>query len=280
MASVAGPSSVTPPHLNASTGCESGGACRWRRTSVTLALIWSVLAPAAVSAQYPPALQYQRRGDRYEGLRSTPVGGLDVELLSARIRGRSPDSGWPDELILRFFLPRGEQPHIIVRQLRPTSFHYWLDRVSPSTPWREGRMNEYRWATGPVLSELGSLTRNDLGTVVRLGQRTGSRRERVVPAIFSAIRPGDLEYRFTFKTNGVANLTIKIYRGDSPVPVYERPQNREAANSPFTLGWRALDQPEGWYRLVVEGYFLDNSPLDKQVEFYHRPSPPGEVDGR
>lgn len=76
--------------------------------------------------------------------------------------------------------------------------------------------------------------------------------------------------RFTFKTNGTAHVTCKIYRGNKEV--FQRPQNRERAGSPFTVSWESQGQPEGEYRLALSGYFDDNTQLAKEVIFYHRAS--------
>ena len=110
------------------------------------------------------------------------------------------------------------------------------------------------------------------GAVVRLGQADPGRNESVAPAVlFHTKAPTSADgYRFTFKTNGAAQVTCRIYRGNKEI--YKRPQNREKAGSPFTLVWEAKGQPEGEYRLVLSGYFDDNTQLAKEVVFYHRAS--------
>jgi len=231
-----------------------------------------LLTALPLLAQYDPALQYQKRGDRYEGLKPKPVSGYDIELLSALVDYREPSATWPQTLRLRFYLPTAEPVFVTVRQPRPKTAYYWLDRVVPSAPWRPRTFNEFAWPTEPVLRNLTSVTADDLGVVVRLRQQDPSRKETVAPAALFHTQPPPAAsgYRFIFKTNGTAHVTGKIYRGDKEV--YERPQNREKAGSPFTLSWNALGRPEGEYRLKLSGYFDDNTPLAKEVLFYHRAS--------
>jgi len=67
-----------------------------------------LLAALPLLAQYDPALQYQNRGNRYEGLKPKPVSGYDIELLSALVDWREPSPAWPQTLHLKFYLPAAE----------------------------------------------------------------------------------------------------------------------------------------------------------------------------
>jgi hypothetical protein len=240
----------------------------WRLGRVIIAAL--LLTALPLLAQYDPALQYQNRGNRYEGLKPKPVSGYDIELLSALIGYREPSSTWPQTLHLKFYLPAAESVFITVRQPRPRTTYYWLDKVVPPAPWRPKALNEFSWPTEPVLRNLPSVTLDDLGAVVRLRQQDPSKKETVAPAALFHTQPPPAAggYRFTFKTNGTAHVTCKIYRGDTAV--YQRPQNRERAGSPFTVSWNTKDQREGEYRLVLTGYFDNNDELAKEVVFYHR----------
>lgn len=247
---------------------ETQRSRRFRRlASVTL-----LLTALPLLAQYEPALQYQSRGNRYEGLKPKPVSGYDIELLSALVDYREPSPTWPQTLRLKFYLPADEPVFVTVRQPRPRTTYYWLDKVVPTAPWRPREFNEFPWSTEPVLRKLPSVTLEDLGAVVRLRQEDPSRRETVAPAaLFHSQPPKAVNgYRFTFKTNGTAYVTGRIYQGDKEV--YLRPQNRERAGSPFTMSWDAKGQPEGEYRLELSGYFDNNIELAKEVVFYHRAS--------
>ncbi len=234
-----------------------------------------LLTALPLLAQYDPKLQYQDRGDRREGLKPKPVSGNDVELLSALVDYREEGgSGWSPALHLRFVLPAAGPVSITVRQPRPKTLYYWLDEVVPRLPWRPRAVNEYTWPTEPVLQKLSAVTLEDLGAVVRLSTAKGpSKQERVAPAALFQTQPPTAAsgYRFTFKTNGTAYVTGKIYRGDQKV--FERQQNRETAGSPFTLSWPAQGQPDGEYRLVLSGFFDNtNDQLAQEVVFYHRAS--------
>jgi hypothetical protein len=246
-------------------------------TSIACACVSLVCALMCVDAraQGDAALQYQSRGDRSEGLRTIPVGGYDVELLSAAVEpADSPTAGspsaWSEAVRLRFFLPADDKAFITVRQLRSRTTYYWLNNVN--TTLKPRAINEYTWPTDPVLRRLPNVRLLDLGVIVRLDQEQPAKSERVVPALLYDAKPSDVAaaYRFAMKTNGRANVSAAIYSGDKEL--YKRPANWEDANSPFTVRWDAGSLPEGWYRLVLTGYFTNNTKLDKEIRFYHRPS--------
>lgn len=239
-----------------------------RRAWAALATLLAVALP--LLAQHDPKLQYQNRGNRHEGLKPKPVSGYDIELLSALVEHREPFSTWPPEMHLKFYLPTADPVAITVRLPRPKTWYYWLDEVKPASPWKPQAWNEFPWPTDPVLKNLSQVTPDDLGAVVRLGTGGPAKVETIAPAaLFHGRAPkAAAGYRFTFKTNGRAYVTARIFRGDKEV--YLRRQNEEKAGSPFTLAWEAGEEPQGDYRLVLSGYFSDNTPLAKEVRFHHQ----------
>lgn len=241
---------------------------RLRRAAAAVLLLISV----PLLAQIDPRLEYQNRGNRHEGLKPKPVSGYDIELLSALVDYRESSSAWPQTLRLKFYLPAAEPVFVTVRQPRPKTTYYWLDKVvEPRPAWRPGTFNEFAWPTETVLTKLSTMTLDDLCVVVRLRQKDPSRRERIAPAALFHTQPPSVAsgYRFIFKTNGTAHVTCRIYSGDKEV--YQQPQKR--ADSPFTVSWNAQGQKEGEYRLVLSGYFdTNNDALAKEVVFHHRAS--------
>lgn len=240
---------------------------RHRRIRFVAALVLVWLA-AGLGAQSP--LDYQDRGDRWEGVKPGPTSGYDIALVSALADPPRDGDSWPKECRLRFYLAEKTTAHVVVRERRPKHF-YWLDRVTGT--WRPAALNEYTWSTAPVLGKLPRMRPADLGAVVRLDRPEPGRRERVAPAVLvHSDSPSKVEdYRFTFRTNGKAKVTVRIYRGDSDEEVHHRPQNREKVGLPFTVRWPSAGRPEGWYRLVVSGFFeSNNDELYKEVRFYHK----------
>jgi hypothetical protein len=243
-----------------------------RKEWIVLALV--LVAALPLLAQYDPKLQYQNRGNRHEGLKPKPVSGYDVELLSALVEHREPFTTWPPEMHLQFYLPAPQPVAITIRQPRPKTYYYWLDQAKPPSPWKPQAWNDFSWRTDTVLQHLSQVTPDDLGAVVRLGGGGPAKIETVAPAaLFHGRAPKTAAgYRFTFKTNGRAFVTARIFRDDQEV--YLRRQNEEKAGSPFTLAWDAGQAPQGDYRLVLSGYFSDNTPLAKEVRFHHRTARP------
>ena len=49
-------------------------------------------------------LDYQNRGDRFEGIRPKPVSGYDIELISVLVDYQEPATQLPDQLRIAFHL--------------------------------------------------------------------------------------------------------------------------------------------------------------------------------
>lgn len=256
----------TPADVTPKQGCQGF----WRHSEYLLGVLL-LLAGLPLVAQ--ELLQYQRRVNCYcyEGLKTRMVSGYDIELVSALVDWHEPNTTWPQNLHLEFYLPAAESVFVTVRQPRPKGTFYWLDKVTPPTPWRAGAVNEFAWPTETVLRSLPLAVLDDLGVVVRLRQESPAKEETIAPAALFHTRPPAAAsgYRFMFKTNGAAHLAATIYKDSQTV--YQRPQNQEKAGSPFTISWDTHGQPEGEYRLKLSGYFdNDNTLLSKEIIFYHR----------
>jgi hypothetical protein len=264
----------------------SDRASRKHMTRIVASLFLATVAVIAVQAQYDPKLLYQRRGERDEGVRTVAVGGQDIELVSARIDGPKlpgtspsvPAPAWSDSVKARFYLPESGGAYLAVRQLRSQSTYYWLslpakDDESLAGGWRAMATNEYAWPTSTVLANLKDVTLDDLGAVVRLGQAGDSNIQRVLPvALYTHDSIDSVDaYRFTWRPLIRVNVTADVYArgGDSRPSLLNRPAKWEDAGSPFTILWKPGNAPEGWYRLVLAGYFQNNRKLDREVVFYH-----------
>jgi hypothetical protein len=247
------------------------------------------LCLSAVSAGQYDGLQYQRRGEKDEGLRTVAVSGPDVELVSARIEGSAsrfleadkPSGGWGEVLVARFYVPQTERVYLSVRQLRSLSTYYWLTfptRFAPdlAAGWTAGAVNEYAWQTSPVLSALPGVTRDNLGVVARQGERRESNVQRVLPvALFDNVPIESAQvYRFSWRALTRVKVEIAVSRlTDEPaVTIDHRASRWEEAGSPFIYVWRPAGAQEGWYRVTLTGHFSTNAPLTREVQFYHKVS--------
>lgn len=250
------------------------------RISFTILLVASgiiaVFVGHVVTAQnVDPRVQYQLRGNHYEGLRAEPISG-SVRLVSARIVDdiATPSTAaersvvWEQNAVLRFYLPSAGELSIVVRQIRPGSTYYVMDRVEST--WTVGAENEYTWPTDPVLRKLPDVRPDDLGAVVLLGPAANPNDEKVLPvSLFSRTAPSAKTYRFTFKIDGRARVEAAILDGTKLVG--HRDPNWEDEGSPFVVAWSpSPSAKEGWYRLLLRGQFEDGKKLDKVMQFYHR----------
>jgi hypothetical protein len=242
------------------------GVLRW--TAVAL------VAGMALCANAQDDLSYQRRSDRYEGTKPKPVSGFDIELLSAVVDYRDKPQQLSERFHIRFFLPRSEDVHIVVRELDYRNY-YWLDRVKPRGAWKVGSDNVFDWPTSEVLRPLG-MHISDLGVVARLGRERPSAIEKVAPVVFYQSQfpsrvPG---YVFHFRLREDARIKGMIYRASGGDPILSVDLGRQRGGRPFAISWdvSSTPAPEGQYRLVLSGYLLSsNDPVSQVVEFYHRP---------
>jgi hypothetical protein len=220
-------------------------------------------------------LKYQNRGTYHEGIKPKPVSGYDIELISVLADYREPTTSFPEALTIQFFLPERTEVHMTVRELDYRQF-YWLDRVQPSTSWTEGFGNTFSWSTGPVLQHLDQgINVYELGVLARLGQPAPASIEYIAPAIlYHTVPPTTVKgYWFTLKPNGRALVNCAIYPKESDAAIWSRTFRRKPAGQPFSVEWDASQAPEGPYRFLVSGYFLDsNQPIQQTIHFYHKPT--------
>jgi hypothetical protein len=232
-----------------------------------------LLIPTVLHAQ--AELEYQNRGDRFEGVRPRPVSGYDIELISALVDYRDPAPDVKDHLRVKFFLASPAAVHLTIREL-DVKHYYWLDRARPSQPWKPGFGNEFSWATDVVLRKLDRhVALYELGVVARLGRQEPAADERVAPVIlFHSSAPNAVTgYIFAFKTNGDARVSCAIYKSEThDRPLFSEAPLRPRGGRPFAVHWDASKADPGDYRLVITGYFLDtNQPLYQTVRFVHQP---------
>ena len=238
-------------------------------------LVLCALALAVSSAVAQENLQYQRRGNRNEGIKPKPVAGYDIELLSARVDDRADLANLGAMLAFRFFLKERADVYPLVRELED-KHNYVLDNVQPSKPWRVGYGNVFEWPTSVVLARLSSVKPSDLGIVVRLVRATPSVEESVAPVVFyqSPAPPAVYGYLFSFRLRDDAAITARIFRDGEDREVFSQRFSRQSGGRPFTVKWDFANVavPEGRYRVVLTGYFLDsNKPIQQTVKFYHKP---------
>jgi len=218
-------------------------------------------------------LQYQNRGNRYEGIKPKPVSGYDIELISARVDYKEEAKQLPAQFKVQFYLERLSKVYLTAREL-DYKYYYWMDKVQSAQLWRPGFDNTFDWPTREVIQQLGQITMYELGVVARLDKPEPSQSERVAPVIFyySHLPTVIIGYLFTFKTGGDARLTATVYKDGESEPLFTQILQRQRGGRPFTVRWDSSQAGHGVYTLVLRGYFLNtNSPIDQTVTFYHQP---------
>lgn len=219
-------------------------------------------------------LQYQKRANRFEGIKPKPVSGFDVELLSAQIDYREELPKLGDRLRARFYLDQPRPVNLVVREL-DYKHYYWLDKVEPREPWRSGFGNLFEWPTGDVLKQLRGLQPYDLGVVARLDKPNPSADERVAPVVLyqSKLPQTAQGYVFYFRLREESVVKAAIYPESGTQAVFTQDFGRQAGGRPFAVKWAAGQSASaGRYRLVLRGHVSStNDPIVQVVRFYHQP---------
>jgi hypothetical protein len=238
-------------------------------------LLGTLLLIPLARAQYPVDVNYKKRDHRYEGIKSQPVAGYYIELISALAMPREEVQGMPEKLKLRFFLKELYPVYITVRE-RDSQHNYWMDRVIPQRPWHLGYNNEFAWPTRDVLNRLTPQIKvNDLAVLARLKKSGPSQIEQVAPVIlYSSRAPSAIEgYMFTFRMNVDARLSCSVYKENEATSLIIQNFPREPAGRPFTFIWNSSGMSEGLYRLGIKGKKLSNNEnINLTVVFYHQPA--------
>lgn len=202
--------------------------------------ISAVAIIAAIVFRWQPALgadelDYQKRGNRHEGVRPKPVSGFNIELLSARVDYLDKPDSLGERFHAKFFLERPSDVFITVRELDYRRY-YWLDRVEPKSPWRTGFGNEFDWPTSDVLGSL-DLRISDLGIVARVGKSDPAADEQVVPVVFYQSQlPNEVKgYVFSFRLREDSKITATVYGSGAQYMVQELGKVR--GGRPFTFKW-------------------------------------------
>jgi hypothetical protein len=219
-------------------------------------------------------IEYQNRGNRYEGIRPGPVSGEDIELISARVNYQEESRQLPDLFKLKLYLQQQVKVYVIVRELDYKRY-YWMDKVQPPEPWKAGFDNAFEWSTKDVFQHLSNQRMYDLGIIARLDRPEPSKIEKIAPVIFYHSRLPEIVsgYLFTFKINGNARMTFSVYPEGEKDPVFTTSYPRLTGGRSFTVLWDNVPKAPGPYKLVGKGYFLDsNHPIDQTVYFYHQPN--------
>lgn len=243
-----------------------------RHFPIALAFLFLFASGTALSQE---SLEYQNRGNRYEGVRPRPVSGHDIELVSALVDYKDSSPVLSDQVTVKFFLEEQVSVHLTVRELN-VNHYYWLDRARPARPWAAGFVNEFTWPANEVLHKLNKhMSIYELGAVARLSRSEPSADERVAPVVLYHSNPPDTaaSYLFAFKTSGDARLSYAVYHDKADKPLTSVARIKVSGGRSFTLGWNAAGAETGRYRLVIEGYLLDtNQRLHQTVRFFHQPT--------
>ena len=222
-------------------------------------------------------IEYQNRGDRYEGVRARPVSNYEIELLSALVDYQEPAPVLPDTLKVRFFLADESVVHLVIREFE-LKHYYWLDRARSSRPWGRGYANEFAWSTDVVLRQLSPAMKvSEIAAVARIGRPEPSADERVAPLIlYHTQLPKTVGgYVLAFKTSTDVRVAYSIYREGELMPVVTGGPLRPRGGRPFVVQWDATKAVAGAYRVFLDGYALDsNQRLQLTVRFTHRPTVP------
>ena len=206
-------------------------------------------------------LEYKRRGNRHEGLRSHPVSGYQLELISV-VLDHPLEFGTtlPRNLTVEFHIPDSTltSPDAIRLTVRESNYdlYYWLDQARPDSTWSVGR-NRFTWSTADVLQKLNSSQiRNllhELAVLIQLGPVTGP--IRTTPALLYGPEPPGTPKAclFTLRPNSGCTLDMSISSAAGGAPLHKEIGRRCDAESAVDFLWPLTNVPAGKYVLQVTG---------------------------
>jgi hypothetical protein len=251
---------------------EAGKGMGAKIAACSLALLASL---SLVRQACPQAnLTYQNRGAYSEGIRTAPSTGPGLDLIAAVVDYREPYANLPQSFRALFYLPSSDPVYLTLREI-DTRYFYWLDNVR-QPGWQAGRSNLFEWATATVIRSLNwkqkPLGLDDLGATARLGRSTPGKLEVVAPvALYHSRPPQSAEsYRFVFLPSERMRLEFKVFAEAKSTPLDRQLFPTVLSRQPHTVIWTAGSAPDGWYRLLIDGYALSNNArVDGVVRFYH-----------
>ena len=118
-------------------------------TLALLSCLFIFPSPSLLLAQVE--LQYQNRGNWYEGIKPKAVSGYDIELISVLVDYSEDSPTLPDQAKVRFYLPHEKEPVFLTVRELDYKYFYWMDRVRPQDSWDKGYENVFQWPTKTVL---------------------------------------------------------------------------------------------------------------------------------
>lgn len=245
-----------------------------KRSSIHPILFFSslmiLLLVPVLGAVLQSDLKYQDRGNRYEGIKGTPVSDR-VELISAMVDYNERINQMPDQFKLKFYLSQQTSVFVRVREI-DNKYNYWMDRLRPASGWQQGFGNEFQWPTGEVLKRKG-IELDKLGAVAQLGSDDPSLDMRIAPVIlFHSQSPRSIDrYSFTFEISRKADVTCSFSKDEDNSPILSTQSFEQTGRRPRTVNWSASNAGEGWYRLKINVVYSNNGQeINQIIRFYHR----------
>lgn len=235
-------------------------------------IITTTLFFMLVNFAHGDKLDYQDRGNRWEGIATDSISKSDIELLSALVDYREDWQPLPANCKLQFHLEQTIDVDITVQELRP-KHNYKMNQVIPKLAWQKG-FNSYQWPTSEIIAPL-QLKITRLGIIARLQQAAKSDVEYITPVLlYHSTPPTNVNgYLFAFKVSDCAILNYVIFQAEEVEPITAGKLGRQSVGEPFVIHWDSSLAKEGFYELIVDGYFLRNDkPIRQSVQFYHKSS--------
>jgi hypothetical protein len=240
-------------------------------SGVFLALL--AMSPPRYAAQ-DHGLLFQNRGSYKEGIVTSPSNAPLLELIA--VLADSPEAGrrLPQLLHAAFYLPTSDRVYLTIQELDP--LYNYMVTTEANRDGKRGRADEFPWPTATVISKLtwrGPLLLENLGAVARLRTWTPETAEEVVVpvALYHTNPPRTPKaYSFVFFPNQKMSLKMQVFTDKGASALASQNFPSLPAKRSHTVTWEAGAWIEGWYRLVVSGYSLqDNTEVNSTVRFYH-----------
>ena len=100
---------------------------RGKLNQIAILILFALFAWTSFAAAQTH-MQYQDRGNRYEGIKSRPVSGYNIELISARVDYKEKTEQMPKWFKVKFYLEEASKVYLTVREL-DYKHYYWMAYV-------------------------------------------------------------------------------------------------------------------------------------------------------
>jgi hypothetical protein len=172
------------------------------RKAVAICGTLAAFATATLQAQDAAWRQDNDRGNRYEGVRASPIANDDLELLAMFVN--RPILFTANSILhARFHIPKDTKDassnvRVYAWEINLQKY-YWLESKPESTHWKAGQAAKFEWSTEVLERE--AVEPDNLGVLAQLSSKTVAHEVAPILLALSSTTATVKEYRIILRAN-------------------------------------------------------------------------------